>query len=108
VVPPPGSAAAPATGGAAPGHLALTNLSTHRETYRVEVIGRTGARTLASGHLESQQSISLGRAVLARAGLHPLLVRTGAATGVSEDVGPAGTYGVVTMPGIALSLDGTN
>jgi hypothetical protein len=108
VVPPPGSAAAPATAGAAPAHLALTNVSGHRETYRVEVTGRTGSSVVASGHLDPGRSIALGRAVLARAGLRPLLVEAGGATAVSEDVGPAGTYGVVTMPGIPLSSDRTN
>jgi hypothetical protein len=32
-----------------------------------------------------------------------VLVRTSGATAVSEDVGPTGSIGVVTMPGVALS-----
>ena len=104
VVPAPGSLAAPATPGAAPTHLALTNLSGKREAYVVEVMRRSGLRTLASGTLRTETSFSLGTAVLARAGLNPLIVRASGATAVSEDVGPAGTYGVVTMPGIPLSL----
>jgi Family of unknown function (DUF5719) len=108
VVPPPGSAAVPATAGAAPAHLALTNVAGHRETYRVEVTERTGSHSLASGHLDPGRTITLGRATLARAGLHPLRVQAGGATAVAEDVGPAGTYGVVTMPGIPLSLDRAN
>ena len=70
----------------------------------VEVMRRSGLRTLASGTLRTETSFSLGTAVLARAGLNPLIVRASGATAVSEDVGPAGTYGVVTMPGIPLSL----
>ena len=52
--------------------------------------------------------VAIGLATLARAGLHPLWVQAAGATAVAEDVGPAGTYGVVTMPGIALSLNRGN
>jgi hypothetical protein len=104
VVPSPGSRAAPATPGAAPEHLGLTNLSAKRETYVVEVIRPGGLQKLASGTLPTETSVSLGTALLSRAGLNPLVVRASGATAVSEDLGPGGTYGVVTMPGIPLSL----
>jgi hypothetical protein len=103
VVPSPGSAAAPATPGAAPINLALTNLSGKHESYVVEVMQRSGLRTLASGELRADSSFSVAGTILARAGLNPLIVRTGGLTAVSEDVNPEGTYGVATMPGIPLS-----
>jgi hypothetical protein len=103
VVPSPGSAADPVVPGAAPAHLALTNLSTHRETYVIEVMRRSGLRTIASGSLRSTLSFSLDRSILARAGLNPLIVTSNGSMAVSEDIGPTGTYGVVTMPGIPLS-----
>ena len=74
----------------------------------IERLLESGVRVLALGHLDPGRTISLGRAILGRAGLHPLRVRTGGATAVSEDVGPSGTYGVVTMPGIPLSANGTS
>lgn len=103
VVPSPGSAADPVVPGAAPAHLALTNLSTHRETYVIEVMRRSGLRTIASGRLRSTLSFSLDRSILARAGLNPLIVTSNGSMAVSEDIGPTGSYGVVTMPGIPLS-----
>jgi hypothetical protein len=103
VVPSPGSAADPAVPGAAPAHLALTNLSTHRETYVIEVMRRSGLRTIASGSLRFTRSFLLDQAILARAGLNPLIVTSSGSMAVSEDIGPTGTYGVVTMPGIPLS-----
>jgi hypothetical protein len=64
---------------------------------------RSGLRTLASGELRADSSFSVAGTILARAGLNPLIVRTGGLTAVSEDVNPEGTYGVATMPGIPLS-----
>jgi hypothetical protein len=104
VVPGPGSAAAPVVPGVAPAHLALTNLTENRETFVVKVMQPSGLRTLSSGHLGPAQSFSLGGSILARAGLNPLIVHTSGATAVSEDVGPSGSLGVVTQPGIPLSL----
>jgi len=104
VVPPPGSAADPALPGAAPAHLALTNLSTHRVSYAVQVMRRSGLRTIASGHLRTSRSFSLNAPILVRAGLNPLIVTSSGRVAVSEDIGPTATYGVVTMPGIPLAL----
>lgn len=108
VVPSPGSAATPALPGASPAHLAVTNLSGHRETYVVEVMGPKRSLTLASGVITSSMTLSLGPAVLARAGLNPLLVSASGPAAVSQDIGPTGSLGVVTMPGIPLSLGGGN
>jgi hypothetical protein len=103
VVPSPGSAADLALPGAAPAHLALTNLSARPESYVIEVMRRSGLRTIASGRLRPSLSFSLDGATLARAGLNPLIVTASGPLAVSEDIGPTGTYGVVTMPGIPLS-----
>jgi hypothetical protein len=103
VVPSPGLAAAPVVPGAFPAHLALTNLSTHSEAYVIEVVEASGLKTIAKGDLAPAASFSLDPPALGGAGLDPVLVRTNGSTAVSEDVGPTGGYGVVTMPGVALS-----
>jgi hypothetical protein len=105
VVPAPGSGSTPVVPGVAPAHLALTNLTDHGETFVIEVMQPSGLRTLASGRIRAKQWFSLGGSMLARAGLNPLIVRTSGATAVSEDVGPSGSLGVVTQPGIPLSVD---
>ena len=103
VVPSSGLAATPVVPGALPAHLALTNLSAHPETYVIEVVGASGLKSIAKGSLAAAASFSLDPPALGGAGLDPVLVRTNGSTAVSEDVGPTGGYGVVTMPGIALS-----
>jgi hypothetical protein len=103
VVPSPGLTATPVVPGAFPAHLALTNLSAHAETYVIEVVEASGLKAIAKGSLAPGASYSLDPPALGGAGLDPVLVRTNGSTAVSEDVGPTGGYGVVTMPGIALS-----
>ncbi|HWE67293.1 MAG TPA: DUF5719 family protein [Acidimicrobiales bacterium] len=102
VVPSPGSTASPVVPGVLPAHLALDNSTATAEHYVVYVMGRSGTRTLTSGTLAPSAFISFGDGLLFGAGLNPLLVRSSGPLAVSEDVGPAGTYGVVTMPGIPL------
>jgi hypothetical protein len=102
IVPPPGTAATPAVAGAAPAHLALINLTGHAESYVISLLQPSGT-VLASGQIEPLATFSLSAKLLARVGFIPLIVRTNGAAAVSEDVGPTGTYGVVTMPGIALA-----
>jgi hypothetical protein len=104
VVPSPGATAIPVVPGVLPDHLALTNLTGHRERYVIDIMKRTGLQALAAGYLAPSASFALGGSTIVRAGLDPLLVRTSASTAVSEDVGPTGTYGVVTMTGIPLSV----
>jgi hypothetical protein len=107
VVPSPGTGTAPALPDeAAPLHLAVTNLSTHAEAYVVEVVGRNQSATVASGRLQPSTTLSVDPALLARAGRNPLIVSVGGRAAVSQDVGPTGSIGVVTMPGIPLSLQG--
>jgi hypothetical protein len=103
VVPSPGLAATPVVPGALPAHLTLVNLSAHSETYVIEVVEASGLKAIARGDLASSASFSLVPPALGGAGLDPVLVRTNGATAVSEDVGPTGGIGVVTMPGVALS-----
>jgi hypothetical protein len=86
-----------------PDSLDLLNLSGRSETYAVAVMRPTGSRTLESGQIPAATSLSLSAPALARAGLDPLLVHASGPAAVSEDVGPTGVFGVVTMPGIPLS-----
>ena len=87
-----------------PAHLALTNLSDKGEKYVVEVMEPTGLDPVGSGDLAASASLSLQGRILALAGLNPLIVRISGQAAVSEDVGPTGGYGVVTMPGMPLAL----
>ena len=103
VVPSPGLAAVPVVPGALPDHLALTNLTDHRETYVIDVVEASGVKSIAAGDLAPSASFSFDSPALGAAGLDPVLVRTNGSTAVSEDVGPTGGDGVVTMPGVALS-----
>jgi Family of unknown function (DUF5719) len=103
VVPSPGLGATPVVSGAMPAHLALTNLTGDHETYVIDVVEPSGLKAIASGDLAPSASFSLDAPALDAAGLDPVLVRTSGATGVSEDVGPTGSYGVVTMPGLPLA-----
>jgi hypothetical protein len=104
VVPSPGTVAMPAMIGVLPAHLALSNRGRTSETYIVYVMMPAGIRAIASGTLAPSTFISLGDSVLFAAGLNPLLVRASGNMAISQDVGPAGTMGVITMPGIPLSL----
>jgi hypothetical protein len=102
VVPPPGSAKGPAIAGVIPDHVALANPTGKVERYIVYVMTPSGTRRITSGELSPSAFVSIGNATLFGAGLNPLLVSATSALSVSEDVGPTGTYGVVTMPGIPL------
>jgi hypothetical protein len=102
VVPSPGTASAPAQSGAAPTALALTNPTGGTETYTVSVMTPSGTRTITRGRLPPSTFIALSGSVLSAAGLNPLLVRASGPVAISQNVGPSGAYGVVTMPGIPL------
>lgn len=105
VVPAPGTGAAPVQAGAAPTALALSNPTGATETYVVSVMTPTGTRAITRGRLPPSTFIALSGAPLAGAGLNPLLVRASGSVAISENVGPTGAYGVVTMPGIPLDVD---
>ncbi len=106
VVPSPGSGSQPALPGAVPRFLAVTNVSGHDETYVIEVMTPTRSPTLASGVLRSSTTLFLRQAVLARAGLNPLIVSANGPVAVSQDLGPTGSIGVATIPGIPMTLAG--
>jgi Family of unknown function (DUF5719) len=107
VVPSPGPGAQPVLPGpGAPAHLAVTNVSTERETYSIEVMGPTESSVIASGTFGPSATFSLDPTILAGAGRNPLIVTASGPAAVSQDVGPSGSIGVVTMPGIPLSEAG--
>jgi hypothetical protein len=106
LVPSPGSTAMPAYAGALPEHLALANTGGRTEHVVVRTMTPSGTRIVATETLRPHQGISIGGATLFSAGLYPLLVRSSGPVAVSEDVGPAGAFGVITLPGIAMASAG--
>jgi hypothetical protein len=103
VVPSPGSASTPAIAGVLPAHLGLSNSTKRSESYTVYVMSPSGTRSIASGRLAPSAFISIGDGVLFGAGLNPLLIRASGPVFISEDVGPSGSLGVVTMQGIPMA-----
>jgi hypothetical protein len=103
VVPAPGSAAKPATAGAAPADVALSNPAGTAETYVVYVMTPKGVRAITRGRLPPSTFISLGGSALSAAGRNPLLVSASGSVAISENVTPSSVYGAVTMPGIPLT-----
>ena len=103
VVPPPGTSANPAVQGAAPASLALTNTSGTAESYEVFALSTSGHRPIAAGTLSAGTTAAILGGSLMAAGLDPIIVRADGPMAVSEDVGPSGGVGVVTMPGLPLA-----
>jgi len=103
VVPPPGTSANPAVKGAAPASLALTNTSDGTEHYTAYAVTQSGQRSIAVGTLAAGTTASVVGSALMAAGLDPIIVRASGPMAVSEDVGPSGGIGVVTMPGLPLA-----
>jgi hypothetical protein len=103
VVPPPGTAAAPIVSGVTPETLALFNSSANLERYTVYFRSGSAIHTLATGRLGPSRTVGLAAALLAKAGFNQILVQASGPLAVSEDVGPTGMTGVVTMPGIPLA-----
>ena len=104
VVPSPGTSASPAVSGVLPAHLGLSDTGRRAVHYAVDVLLPAGDHMIASGTVGPGHFVSLGDSVLFPAGLNPLVVRTSGPVALSEDVGPAGTLGVITMPGIPLAV----
>jgi hypothetical protein len=105
IVPPPGTAATPPAGGVRPEHAAVTNDSGRAEHYRLYALGAAGRGLIGAGKLAPGTTAELTQAQiqsLGSLGLVPLLVHATGPLAVSEDVGPTGTLGVVTMPGLPL------
>lgn len=103
VVPPPGTSAQLPVAGAAPALLALLNTSDGTETYRAFTASPSGGHMLATGTLPAGATALVSGSPLTAAGLDPIMVQSNGSMAVSEDVGPAGGVGVVTMPGISLA-----
>ena len=103
VVPPPGTSATLAVGAAAPTSLALTNTSGATEHYTAYALTSSGERSLAVGTLPPGTTALVAGAALLAAGLDPVVAAAGGPLAVSEDVGPSGGIGVVTMPGLPLA-----
>jgi hypothetical protein len=103
VVPPPGTTSSPAVSGAAPESLALANTSGAPERFIAYAVTPSGDRTLAAGTLEAGATGVVSGAPLAAAGLNLIMVRSSGPMAVSEDAGPTGGIGVVTMPGLPLA-----
>ncbi len=102
LVPSPGSTATQINPGALPEDLALSNPTAHSVHYTVVVMTPQRFRTITSGTLPAHAGISVSGKTLFGAGLYSLLVRADGPLAVSEDVGPSGAFGVITMPGFAL------
>jgi hypothetical protein len=103
LVPPPGTSSTPAVVTAAPASLALTNTSKSAEDYTAFTAVASGTHVVATGTLAAGATVVVSGSTLAAAGLEPIVVRASGAMAVSEDAGPSGGIGVVSMPGIPLA-----
>jgi hypothetical protein len=103
VVPPPGDTGSPAVTGAAPVSLALLNTSGSTESYTAFATAGSVRHVVATGSLAAGTVVVVNGSALAAAGLDPILVHASGPLAVSEDAGPSGGVGVVSMPGIPLA-----
>jgi Family of unknown function (DUF5719) len=105
LIPPPATSTTAPVSGAAPHLLSLHDESAATESYRVVAVSGSSVRTVALGSLGADSTVVVSGAPLAAAGLGQIEVRSSGAMAVSEDVGPTGGLGVVTMPGLAQAAD---
>ncbi len=103
VVPPPGTTTTPAVSGAAPTSLALLNTSGGTESYTAFAMAGSSQHVMATGSLAAGTVVVVNGSALAASGLEPILVRASGPMAVSEDAGPSGGLGIVSMPGIPLA-----
>ena len=103
LVPPPGTSASPAVSGVVPNAVAMTNMSGAPESYTVYAVTSSGDRAISAATVPGGTTGSVSGAPLQNAGFDPIVVRSSGPMAVSEDVGPSGGIGVVTMPGIPLA-----
>ncbi len=82
--------------------MALANVSGAAERYSLYALGPGGRRLVEAGIVPADTTAAMSQAQLRSVGLEPIVVEASGAMAVSEDVGPSGNYGVVTMPGIPL------
>jgi hypothetical protein len=100
VLPPPGTSTSRVVNGATPEHVAMANVSGKTEHYSLYALGPDGRRAVGSGTVPAGATATVSLAQLLSVGLQPLVVEASGSLAISEDVGPSGNYGVVTMPGI--------
>ncbi|MGD0748391.1 MAG: DUF5719 family protein [Acidimicrobiales bacterium] len=103
LVPPPGTSASPAVTGVVLNSLALTNTSGAAESYTVYAVTSSGERAISTATVPGGTTGSVSGAPLQNVGFDPIVVRSSGPMAVSEDAGPSGGIGVVTMPGIPLA-----
>ena len=100
VVPPPGTSANPAVGGAGAAYVGLVNTATSAAHYDAFVVTSSGTRQIATGTLRARSPFRL-RALQCRAQRRHRARRGTVA--VSESANPSGGIGVVTMPGLPMA-----
>jgi hypothetical protein len=83
--------------------MAFMNTSSTTERFNASVVTATDHTVLVTGALAPGATAQVSGNALAPVGLNPVLVRSTGTMAVSDDVGPTGMVGVVTMPGIPLS-----
>jgi Family of unknown function (DUF5719) len=105
IVPAPGTTTQTPVSGAAPQGLALMNTSGTTEHFTATAVSATKNTVLVTGSLAPGATAQLSGTALVPVGLNPVLVHSTGTMAISEDVGPTGMVGAVTMPGIPLSAD---
>jgi hypothetical protein len=103
VVPPPGTSANPAVNGATPNYLVLFNTSGSTESYDAFAAAASGNHVIGTGMLAAGTSAVLYGSALSAVGLDPIMVRSSGPMALSEDLGPSGGVGMVSMPGLPLA-----
>ncbi len=103
VLPPPGNSGRPVVSGVTLEHVALANASGTKEHYWLYALGPAGRHLVGSGTVAADSTAAMSPAQLQSVGLQPLVIEATGPLAISEDVGPTGNYGVVTMPAIPFS-----
>ncbi len=103
IIPAPGSSVQVPVGNVSAESMAFMNTSSTTERFSASVVTASDHTVLVTGALAPGATAQVSGNALAPVGLNPVLVRSTGTMAVSNDVGPTGMVGVVTMPGIPLS-----
>jgi hypothetical protein len=103
IVPAPGNSVQVPVANVTAESMAFMNTSSATERFSASVVTATADTVLVTGALAPGATAQVSGSALAPVGLNPVLVRSTGTMAVSDDVGPTGMVGVVTMPGIPLS-----
>jgi hypothetical protein len=103
IIPAPGTAGHEPVGNVTSQNMAFFNPSGSIEHFRAVVVNGSTDKVLVAGALAPGATAELNASSLASVGLHPVLVSSSGPMAMSDDVGPTGMVGVVTMPGIPLA-----